>query len=198
MDIKKIVNFIFELNMLKSQKVSGWQLAGVKMKDSNSIAEHSLRAAQIGYILAVMEGDANPETVASMLILHDNGEGRIGDQNKIGARYFSKKDSEKNAFHDQIEGMDAKIEEKWRKYYDEFENRNTKEGVVAKDADWLETAFQAKEYVDLGHDSAWDWIDNVEKAVETDSAKKIIARMRETKFTDWWVGLKKMTYNKIS
>ena len=82
-------------------------------------------------------------------------------------------------------------------YFDEYENRNTKEGTIAKDADWIEMAFQAKEYVDMGYAEATDWIDNVEKAVETESAKKMIKEIKKTKFTDWWKGLKKMTYKKI-
>lgn len=195
MEIKKIVNFIFELNQLKRQKLSGWMLAGVE--NPHSVAEHELRAAQIGYILATMEGNANPERVATILLIHDNGEARIGDQNKIAARYVNKKEPEMYAFVEQIEGLGGTVEQKWKEYFDEFENRSTPEGIIAKDADWLETAFQAKEYLDLGYASAQDWIDNVEKAVETESAKKIIAEMKSTKFTDWWKDLKKMTYTKL-
>ena len=77
------------------------------------------------------------------------------------------------------------------------ENRNTKEGIVAKDADWLELAFQAKQYIDQGHLAAQNWIDNVEKALETDSAKELLKEMQKTNFTDWLIGLKKMTYKKL-
>ena len=195
MEIKNVTNFIFELNQLKRQKHSGWILAGVA--NPPSIAEHELRAAQIGYILACMEGNANPDKVATMLIIHDNGEARIGDQNKIAARYVDKKQPEADAFNEQIEGLGEIVEQKWKEYFNEFENRSTQEGIIAKDADWIETAFQAKEYLDLGYESAIDWINNVEKAVETESAKQIIAQMKETKFTDWWKDLKKMTYTKL-
>ena len=195
MQIKKIVNFIFELGQLKRQVHTGFQLAGVK--DPVTIAEHSLRAAQIGYILAVMEEDVNPEKVACMLIIHDNPETRVGDQNKIGANYYSKKAAEDSAFEAQLVSLGEAVAKKWRQYYLEFEERSTKEGIVAKDADWLEVAFQAKEYLDLGYASCIDWINNVEKAVETGSAKKIIAQMKDTRFTDWWKDLKKMTYDKL-
>ncbi|MFA6928087.1 MAG: HD domain-containing protein [Patescibacteria group bacterium] len=195
MNIKNIVNHIFEMSQLKRQRHSGFQLAGVKNPDT--VAEHVMRAAQIGYILAVMEGDANPEKVAAMVLIHDNGEARVGDQNKVSARYFSVKDAEAEAFSDQLKNLGGEIEKKWQAYFNEFENRNTKEGIIAKDADWLETAFQAKEYVDVGFVFTEDWIKNVEKALETASAKKIIKEMKKTKFTDWWKGLKKMTYEKL-
>jgi putative hydrolase of HD superfamily len=195
MNIKNIVNHIFEMSQLKRQRHSGFQLAGIKNPDT--VAEHVMRAAQIGYILAVMEGDANPEKVAVMILIHDNGEARVGDQNKVSARYFSVKDAEANAFSDQLKNLGGEIEKKWQAYFNEFENRNTKEGIIAKDADWLETAFQAKEYADVGFVFTEDWIKNVEKALETKSAKMIIKEMRKTKFTDWWKGLKKMTYEKL-
>jgi len=195
MNIKGIVNFIFELGQLKRQKHSGYMLAGVK--DPPTVAEHSLRAAQIGYILAIMEGDANPEKVASILIIHDNPETRISDQNKVSARYFSAKEAGKKALQEQLQMLGKEIDQRWSDYYHEIEERSTKEGIIAKDADWLEVAFQAKEYLDLGYESTIDFLDNVESAVETESAKKLMKEIRSVKFTDWWQGLKKMTYEKL-
>jgi putative hydrolase of HD superfamily len=194
MNEKKIVNFIFELNQLKRQRHNGFQAAGVINPDS--VAEHVCRAAQIGYILAVMEG-ADPEKVACILLIHDNAEVRIGDQNKIAARYFSVKEAEVKAFDDQLELLGADIEARWKHYFNQIEHRTTKEGVIAKDADWLETAFQAKEYYDTGYVSAIDWIKNVERAVETKSAKLLLKQMKQTNFFDWWQGLKRMTNRKL-
>lgn len=194
MNIKNVVNFIFELNMLKRESHSGWKLAGVKEPDS--VAEHTLRAAQVGYILAVMEG-ADPEKVSAMIMIHDNPETRISDQHKVGARYIYTGKAEFQIIDEQTDLLDEKIKEKWVGYFNEFEERNTKEGIVAKDADWLEQAFQAKEYVDQGYKSAENWIDNIEKALETKSAKKILDEMRKTPFTEWWKDLKKMTYQKL-
>lgn len=177
------------------QKHTGWWFAGVK--DPVSVAEHALRAAQIGYILAVMEGNANPEKVASILIMHDNVEARTGDQNKVTARYANKNEAEAKAFSEQLDNLGGEIKEKWTAYFREFEDRNTKEGIIAKDADWLEVAFQAKEYKDQGYEAVQEWIDNVAQAVETESAKKIVSEMQNTKFYEWWRGLKKMTYTKL-
>lgn len=199
--VQKAVNFIFEMNQLKREFHRGFTLAGVRNTDT--VAEHSLRAAQIGFILASMENArageemVSAEKVACMLIIHDNAEARVGDQHKVGARYMDIKEAEARAFFEQIEGLGKSVEEKWSIYMKEYKERGTKEGIIAKDADWLETAFQAKEYLDLGYESAMDWIINVEKAVETESAKEIIVAMKETKFTSWWSGLKKMTYNKL-
>lgn len=194
-NITKIVNFIFELSQLKRQVHAGWWKIGIKQPAT--VAEHVFRAAQIGYILAIMEGDADPEKVVAMLVIHDNAEARIGDQDKVAARYYSNGDAELKAFTEQTELLSETIQKKWQAYFDEYENRTTKEGIIAKDADWLEQAFQAKEYVDSGYKAAQNWIDNVAEAVETESAKKIISEMKNVEFTDWYKGLKRMTYKKL-
>jgi putative hydrolases of HD superfamily len=195
MNLNKIVNYFFELGQLDKREHQGWQLFGIK--EPNRISGHILRASQIGYILSCLEGDANPEKVAAMIIFHDNGKTRIGDQDKVAARYSFKREAEESVFLDQIEGIEKDIEKKLLEYYQEIDERDTKEGVVAEDANWLEQAFQAKEYYDLGYREAYDWIENVEKALETESAKMIIKEMKKVRFTEWWRGLMVMTYNKL-
>lgn len=198
--MKNIVNYIFEIGVLKREKHNGFKLIGVD--NLNSVAEHALRAAQIGYILTVMENEKydlnlSPEKVASILIFHDNGEARIGDLHKVASRYIDSSEAEKRAFEEQGENLPLEMKNNILGYFNEFEKRNTKEGIIAKDADWLESAFSAKEHYDLGNELAIDWINNVEKTLETDSAKEIICEMKNTRFTDWWTNLKKMLYKKI-
>ena len=179
---------------------NGLKLAGVS--DLNSIGEHALRAAQIGYILTVLENEKHntnlsPERVASILIFHDNGEIRIGDLHKIATRYIDSKEAEKNAFVEQAGQLPKKIKQQIIKYFEEIEERNTKEGIIAKDADWLENAFMAKEQHDLGNQLAKEWVDNVGRAIETESAKEVFKIMKETKFTDWWMSIKKFMAKKL-
>ena len=198
--MKNIVNYIFEVSVLSKELHNGLKMIGVNNLDS--VAEHALRAAQIGYILTVLENkkngtDLSPEKVTSILVFHDNGETRIGDLHKIASRYIDSTEAEKNAFADQANQLPKEIGENLIEYFEEIEERNTKEGIIAKDADWLEVAFMAKEHYDLGNELAMDWIDNVGKALETESAKEIFKVMKETKFTDWWMGLMKILYKKL-
>ncbi len=196
MDFKKIINFFFELNQLKREENTGFKLVGVNHPDS--VAEHVTRATQIAYVLAVLEGDVNSERAAIIVLFHDNGKTRIGEQNKVAARYLFKQEAEELTFIDQIEEMDMGVENKLLDYYREWQERNTKEGVVARDADWLEQAFQAKEYLDQGYTEARVIINNVGEALETDSAKKMFNQLNKKKFTDWWDGLMQMTYKKLN
>ena len=180
--IKKITNLIFEAFMLKEIKHEGRRM--IHMKDPDSVAEHSLNAAQIWYILAKMEwADANK--VATMLVWHDLAETRIGDVHKVWAWYIKdKKQIEKKVMEDQLAGFDFGPEIK--EYFDEYENRLTIEWKIAKDADYLEQAFQAKIYMEIGYEKAHDRIENVGNALKTESAKKVWDQMIKMHSTDRW------------
>lgn len=192
--MKNITNFLFELSMLKRQPHSGFALAGVKNLDS--LADHTCRAALIGYILADLEG-ADPFKTAMMLLLHDVHECRIGDHHKVAARYVNTKDAKNTAFKEQLALLPPSIAIPWQKMFDEYDERRTKEGIIAQDADWLETAISAREFLAEGFKSCQKWIENVRVALETDSAKKLLTTIEQTEPTDWWHGLKKMTYHKL-
>lgn len=192
MNLKSAVNFIFELDQLAKKNNADWSLLGIDR--SNSMSDHILRATQISYLLAVLEGSDNPERAVMMALFHDNGKTRIGDQNKVTAKYMFKKEAEELASADQIEGIDKGLEEKILNYTQEFKERNTKEAIIAQDANWLEQAFQAKELYDLGSAGALVWINNIEKALKTNTAKALIKELKRTKFTDWWQDLLVMNY----
>ncbi len=186
--IEKIVKFISEAQFLKSKKREWRRLAGVEHPES--VADHVCCTAQIWYILAKMEW-ADVGKVVSMLIWHDIGETRIGDIDKLWARYLLEKDSaEKNAVKEQFEGLPRADE--MMKELEEYKKRETLEWSIAKDADYLECAFQAKKYYQIGHISTKNWIENVWVALKTESAKKLREQMCKDD-TMRWEWLKKIT-----
>jgi len=191
---KNIVNFFFELGQMQKIKHSGWYVAGVS--DPESIAEHVHRAAEIGYVLAILE-NANPEKVAFMVLIHDNGEARTLDLHRICSRYVESKKGEVKAALEQFDRLPKNIAQRFKKIYQEFEKRKTKEAMCAKDADYLEQAITAKEYVDLGYKGCQDWINNIKKALKTSSARKLILEIEKTDINEWWKGLKKLPSNHV-
>jgi putative hydrolases of HD superfamily len=52
--MNSVANFLFETGTLKNHKRTGWWIAGVK--DPESVAEHSWRAALLASIIAELEG----------------------------------------------------------------------------------------------------------------------------------------------
>lgn len=186
---KDLCNYIFELGALKKFRHSGTLLAGVAQPDS--IAEHAYRTAIIGLILAEME-KADSGKVALICLFHDNAEARISDLHKVARRYIDTEKPEMKAYEEQVMRLPKPLQKRVLSWFQEFEEKKTKEAIIARDADMLETAFQAKEYLDTGHTACKDWITNVEKCLKTKSAKSLMKEMKKTSFTDWWQGLKKI------
>jgi putative hydrolase of HD superfamily len=187
--MKDILNLIFEFGQLKRTKRSGWWDAGIK--DPESVAEHTARACFLGYILAKLE-DANSEKVVLMILSHDFPEARVNDQGKVAVRYIDIKPSERQALKDQVMNLPENIKNELLELHEEFEELKTKEAIVAKDADYLECAIQAKEYYDIGYKKTDNWIDNVGKYLRTKSAKEILKLLKKSDSLGWWKGLKKL------
>lgn len=182
-----ILNFIFELGQLRRIRHEGLRLAGVV--NPESVASHALRAAQIGYLLAVMENYANPAEVATLLVWHDLEECRTGDLHKVANRYV-KKDGLR-AVIDQTEPLgqtgDA-IKNLWQRVAE----RSDTAAIIAKDADYLEQAITAREYIEQGYQAAQNIIDNVAKALRTESARTLLNELPNVSPYEWWQGLKKL------
>lgn len=186
-NMKQIINLIFEWSQLKHIDHEGWRIIGVEKPES--VAAHSLRAAQIGYVLAKLEKDTDPFKVCSMIVFHDIEECRIGDIHKIANRYVtSNKDS---AVKDQLsttEDIGKSIFDLWQ----EFEYQKSKEGILAKDADLLEMAFAAKEYIEKGYEHANDWLISISQRLKSKSAQDLFNELKNSNSNDWWQGLKKI------
>ena len=103
---------------------------------------------------------------------------------KITSSYIeNKKDIEIKVINDQFSDID--FGDDIISLFEEYENKSTLEGKLAKDADCLEQIFQAKIYQQCGYQHAKDWIDNIESRLETASAKKILDEMKTTDFIQW-------------
>jgi len=193
---EQIKKFLSEIQILKRIKHIGFILAGVESPDS--IAEHVAISAQIAYVLGKLE-DADADKCALINLFHDNEEARIGDHHKVSARYLNTKDAEVVASEEHFVNLPQELSNKILGLQKEKRERNTKEGIIAQDADWLEAAIQAKIYMEEGYKGCEEWINNVEKALETKSAKEILAEIRRDSdfLNSWWKGLKKMTYKKL-
>lgn len=184
---KDVISFFFEMGQLSRVKREGWRLLGIESPES--VADHTLRAAQIGWILAKLEGYANPHEVASILIFHDIGEARVGDIHKLANRYITV--DEAAAVREQtsrLGEMGTQVFELW----DSIETRSTQAGIIAKDADLLELAVRAREYIQQGFSDAHEWFEAAQTRVQTRSAKQLIAELATVSPTAWWHGLKKI------
>ncbi len=187
-NIKKIANFLFELGALKHVKRSGWWI--INVKDPENVAEHSFRAGVIGYMLAKLE-KADINKVAMMCLFNDLHEARLNDLHKVGQRYIDFRKAETKAHKEQTDDL-GEIGKEIFSLHKELKEQKTKEAIVARDADLLENAFQAKEYIEIGYKDAQNWIDNIRTVLKTESAKTLLKEIEKASSNDWWRSLKKI------
>ncbi|MFH0884937.1 MAG: HD domain-containing protein [Candidatus Micrarchaeota archaeon] len=184
-----IAKYIFEAGMLKRVKRSGWWAE--KVDKPESVADHSFRTAVVAFILAKMEGlgDEEANRLCTAAVFHDMHEARLGDMNKITARYIEvKRELTRKVEKEQTAAMPVALQNPILGTLD----LSDKERMILKDADYLECAFQAKEYLDIGYKGAQTWMDNIGKRLKTKSAKRLHAKLKTLDSNCWWKGLKKL------
>ncbi len=184
--MKNLAKFFLELGMLKNVKRSGWWMAGIKHPED--VADHTFRAAAIGYVLARLE-KADADKVVKMCLFHELAETRISDTHKVGRRYI-KPEIEMTIIKEQTKLLPDSIGNELLDLMTELESNKTKEAIIANDADYLECAIQAKEYRDTGHKLTEEWIETVRKMLKTKTAKEILKAVEKSE--PWWTGLKQL------
>jgi putative hydrolase of HD superfamily len=168
-DAAAIAAFAFEIGVLKRIRRSGWWHAGVR--DPESVAEHTMRAAQLAAIIAVEEG-ADPTRASFLALWHDSQETRTGDLPQTVGSYLVKPEP-RQITADQTEKLPEPSRELIRTAVDEYESRETAEALCAKDADKLEMLLQAIEYREVGVRRVDGWIDSARKSLKTATAQRI-------------------------
>lgn len=177
MNIEKITNFLFEVATLRRLTRSHRQMI---QEVSDNISDHSFRVAIIGMILAELE-KCDKDKVLKMSLFHDIAEARTGDANFLNKQYVDL--NEKEAREDQMEGLP--ITDEILKILEEFEQRKSKESVVAKDADLLDQMILQQEYFYKDPENNKRWQNHTEKMIKTESAKKLAKQIRGTNPFEW-------------
>lgn len=179
MELKAIADFLFEVGMLKRTPRSGFQFLGT---GRDTVAEHSLRCAIIGYVLARMSGKLSTERVVLMCLFHDLVEARTGDLNYVNKKYVEA--DEAAALRDMTNSLP--FGDEIRSVTEEFNERLTPESDFAHDADQIELILQLKELGDLGNRYAPDWISAAMKRLRTEHGKRLARSILNTDFSAWW------------
>jgi len=192
-NLKTIVNFLHEVGTAKNIVRSHHQIINWS---NDTIASHSFRVAIIGLILANLEkvgkedksssspfaaARVNEDKVLKMCLLHDLAELRTGDANFMNKYY--RVENEKKAIFDQWK--DIVGGKKVISLLKEYNERKSKEAIVAKDADILDQIFLQKEYLFHRPYDFKKWHDNMERQVKTKSALKIARLVFKTRTMDW-------------
>jgi putative hydrolase of HD superfamily len=184
---KRIVRFFFEAGtMRKLMRMHRQALLTDDMSDS--IASHSYRVALIAWHLAKEEA-ADPYKTVMMALLHDMSEVRSGDHNYIHKKYIK-------VFEDEIikDQLGTLPYPDLKDIVDEYEERKTKEAILAKDADLLDQVLLLREYEWQGNREAGIWLrgkgdqkqNNQLARLQSESAKKLGVTILDEDPSSWW------------
>lgn len=196
-DYTRITHFLFEAGtMRKLPRMHRQTLLTDDMSDN--IATHSYRVSLIAWFLAKLEG-ADPYKTLMMALFHDMPEVRTGDHNWVHKRYV--KEDEEKVREEQLGSLPfGEIKE----LAGEYEERKTKEAIVAKDADLLDQVLLLREYEWQGNKEASVWLHGKKnkelgreagdgnrqlEKLQTKSAKKLGENIYDTPPSDWWNNL---------
>lgn len=177
--MKQMINFLFELGMLKKTPRTGYQFLG---SGKESVAAHSFRMALIGYVIATQEPDADTFKTTLMCLFHDLHEARTGDHNYVNKKYVVI--DEERAVKD-LAG-DLPFSDEIISLTREFNARESLESRISQDADQLDLILELKEQQDLGNKYAKDWLFYALKRLYTDRAQKMAQEILNTDSTEWW------------
>lgn len=179
--VASLADFLFEVGMLSQTPRSGFFFLG---SGQQSVAEHVHRAIYAGFVLAMMDGKVDVSKVLKMCLFHDLSEARTSDLNYVHQKYNQRQDSK--AIQDLAERLE--FGPAILKIVAEYEERQTKESLLAKDADNIEWILALKEQVDTGNSRAEAWLHIAVKRLKTGVAKKLAAEIVKTNSDRWWFG----------
>jgi putative hydrolase of HD superfamily len=177
--VEAIVNFLFEVGMLKRTPRSGWQFLG---SGSESVAEHAFRTAMIAFALARLDGTVDADRVLRLAIVHDLPEARTGDLNYMNQKYV--KADEAMAAEHMAEGLP--FGDELLDLLAEYRDQKTPEAILTRDADNLEMLLELKEHQDTGNPQSRDWIPHAVDRLRTEAARELARSILECNCADWW------------
>jgi putative hydrolase of HD superfamily len=178
-NMQEIADFLFECGMLKKTPRSGFQFLG---SGRESVAEHVLQTLYIGYALCKLEPAVDELKVLKLCMFHDLPEARTGDMNYMNKKYVTV--DEKKAIREMAEPLffGGEIEAD----LEEFNSRETREALLARDADQLSLIVQLKECIDLGNPYGQEWIRFALRRLVTENGRKLAESILETDTCHWW------------
>ena len=175
----RIVEFLFEVGMLKRTPRSGWQFLG---SGSESVADHAYRTTLITFVMARLDGTVDADRAVLLALVHDLPEARTGDLNYMNQKYVAA--DEARAAGDLARGLP--FGDELSALLEEYRAESTPEAVLAHDADQLELLLSLKEERDAGNPQADEWIPFVLRRLRSATARELAEQVLSGHSADWW------------
>jgi putative hydrolase of HD superfamily len=176
------VRLAHEWGALKRLPRTGWLRAGIEQPES--IADHTMRAAMLAWMIAALEG-ANAERAATLALFHDSQESRTTDLDHVGRNYLQGASNEQITA-DQTEALPQPLAAMLRGLIAEYEGRASAEAECARDADKVEMLLQALDYREQGRGNMEPFIQTAMAALRTTSGRRLAENAMRVSPATWW------------
>ena len=171
MNIKNLIKFFLHIENLKTVKRKGWIIKS-KVKEVESVAEHSYAATSIAMIISDLAG-TNTEKVMKMMLIHDLPEGIIGDV--IPGENTNKDSDEEDAIRTILGNLPDKMRIDYTEIWNEFKMNKTKEAQIVHEIDKLELIIQLSSYRDrMSKEAVNEFLQSSEKIIELDLNRELL------------------------
>lgn len=155
--------------------------------DFENLAEHHLRVIWIALTIAKREGAKDTEKLMKMALVHDITESRTGDVDYLSRQYVVR--NEQLGIEDILK--DTTLEAEFLELWHEYENRESLEAKIVKDADNLSVDFELKEqeFHGLNAKSLFQQRlrEKIKKRYYTETAKQMFDAIHSSNPHDWHI-----------
>lgn len=172
--MKKYVDLIKDIGKIKKVERSGWVREGIK--NPESVADHSYRGA----VMAMVFGphlNVDTNKLIKMVLLHDLGEGAIGD--KVVERgkdvdHKSRDEKDKAEILAVRKIFSAINEDEFPQLQAEALKMESREAIILKQLERLEMAVQALEYEEESNTDLSEFFNNADMHITDPFLKNIL------------------------
>ena len=177
--MEAIANLLFEARSLRTLPRSGYQFLGAGRE---SVAEHTFSITFIAYVLSRLVPEADSQKMMTMCLVHDLPEARLGDLNYVQKLYVAANETAA------IDDLTAPLPfgEEIKTLIDEFNQGQSLESQLARDADQIAFILELKDLSDLGYVPPGTWIPNIRRRLHTDIGKRLVEAILSTERDTWW------------
>lgn len=180
--LKSDVNFLFEMGNIRFISRM-WQR--FLNDDFANLAEHHFRMFWIAMVIASNEDGVDTGKLAKLVLVHDIAESRTGDVDYLARQYVDR--NEELGIKDMLAG--TSLETEFYALWQEYENHESLEAKIAKDADNLDVDFELAEQASKGSPLQSSWQENrvfvSKEKLYTTTAKKLFDQLGSANPHDW-------------
>lgn len=180
--LQTFARFVYESGILAKTPRSGLWFLGT---GNQSVAEHTLRTAYIGYVLGYMTKGADTSKIILMALFHDFGEGRTSDLNHVHQKYGRLAESE--AMQDLSKSVP--FGKDMMALFNEAKDKKTLEAKLVKDADTIDWITTLREEEVKGNTKARNWINVALKRLKTRAGKQLAKAIIKEHPDSWWFSI---------